>query len=347
MTPSYDKTALVIGATGTYGLHALEALAKHGWAIRALARDPAAAAGKLGPRSPIEWVKGDAMDVASVVAAAQGARLIVHAANPPGYRNWKGTILPMTENVIAAAKTSGARIVIPGNVYPFAPDAGPRIAEDAPQAPVTRKGKIRQAQEQRLREAVAEGVKVLILRSGDFFGPAAPNSALAWLTTRRPGRVTGVFSPGPGDVGHAYAYMPDLAETLARLMDAEDRLADFEVFHFRGHYLERNAELGEAIRRVTGRPNLPIRAFPWIAVRAAAPFVETFRELLEMRYLWKRPIGLDNAKLVAFLGAEPHTPLDVALRATLTDMVCLAEPKASAPAAGFESDRTAARASVA
>jgi nucleoside-diphosphate-sugar epimerase len=287
------------------------------------------------------------MDAASVVAAAQGVRLIVHAANPPGYRNWNGTILPMTDRVIAAARANGARLVIPGNVYPFAPDAGPSISEDAPQAPGTRKGKIRQAQEQRLREATAEGVKVLILRSGDFFGPAAPNSALAWLTTRSKDRVTRVFSPGPGAIGHAYAYMPDLAETLARLMDAEDRLADFEVFHFRGHYLERNAELGEAIRRVTGRPDLPIRPFPWIVVLAASPFVEMFRELLEMRYLWRRPIGLDNAKLVAFLDAEPHTPLDAALRATLTDMGCLPEPMPSCSSAGFEPGQSAARPSLA
>lgn len=322
---THDKTALVIGATGTFGLHAVEAMAKHGWTIRALARDPAAAAKKLGPRSPIQWVRGDAMDAASVVAAAQGAQLIVHAANPPGYRNWKGTILPMNESVIAAAKASGARIVIPGNVYPFAPQSGAQIREDAPQAPVTRKGNIRRAQERRLREAAAEGVKVLILRSGDFFGPAAPNSALAWLTTRSKGRLTGVYAPGPADNGHAYAYMPDLAETLARLLDAEDRLADFEVFHFRGHYLARNAEMGEAIRRVTRRPDLPIRPFPWIVVWTAAPFVEMFRELLEMRYLWNRPIGLDNAKLVAFLGAEPHTPLDTAVKATLVDMGCLEE----------------------
>ena len=347
MTQSNDKTALVIGATGTFGLHALEALAKHGWNIRALARDPAVAAQKVGPCSPIEWVKGDAMDAASVVAAAKGARLIVHAANPPSYRNWGGTILPMTESVIAAAKASGARLAIPGNVYPFAPDAGPCIDEEAAQAPATRKGKIRQAQERRLRDAVAEGVKVLILRSGDFFGPAAPNSALAWLTTRRNGRITGVFSPGPVDVGHAYAYMPDLAETLARLMDVEDRLADFEVFHFRGHYLARNAELGEAIQRVTGRPKLPIRPFPWIGVFAASPFVEMFRELLEMRYLWQRPIGLDNTKLSALLGAEPHTPLDTALRTTLTDMGCLADRKASASVGGYGADQPTARASLA
>jgi nucleoside-diphosphate-sugar epimerase len=61
-------------------------------------------------------------------------------------------------------------------------------------------------------------------------------------------------------------------------------------------------------------------------VYALSPFVELFRELLEMRYLQQRPIGLDNAKLVAFLGVEPHTPLDAAIRVTLDDMGCLPEP---------------------
>jgi hypothetical protein len=108
------------------------------------------------------------------------------------------------------------------------------------------------------------------------------------------------------------------------------------VFHFRGHYLARNAAFGEAMRRVTGNPKLPVRAFPWIVVRLAAPFNETFRELLEMRYLWRRPIGLDNGKLVGFLGEEPHTPLDRALAASLADMGCLDAP----PYAGLEVCRT-------
>ncbi len=178
-------------------------------------------------------------------------------------------------------------------------------------------------------------MKVLILRAGDFFGPASPG-ALGWLVQQGKERVTGVFLPGPGDVGHAYAYLPDVAETMARLVDAEDRLGRFEVFHFRGQWLAHNAAFGEAMRRVTGNARLPVRAFPWIVVRLAAPFNETFRELLEMRYLWKRPIGLDNAKLVRFLGEEPHTPLDQALAASLADMGCLAE----APYAGLEVCRT-------
>jgi nucleoside-diphosphate-sugar epimerase len=319
------KTALIIGATGTFGAHAAAALAKHGWRVRALARDPAAAAQKQGLNTPIEWVKGDAMDAASVVAAAQGAQLIVHAANPPGYRNWKGTVLPMTESAIAAAKATGARLAIPGNVYNFAPNLGAAIREDAPQTPVTRKGRIRVEMERRLRAASEAGVKVLILRSGDFFGPAAPNSALGWLTTRKQDRLTGVYATTRRPVGHAFAYMPDLAETLARLADAEDRLGAYEVFHFRGHWASA-VQFAEAVRRASGNPKLPIRGFPWLLVELAAPFNETFRELLEMRYLWRRPIGLDNAKLAHFLDEEPHTELDRALRTTLADMGVLAEP---------------------
>jgi nucleoside-diphosphate-sugar epimerase len=159
---------------------------------------------------------------------------------------------------------------------------------------------------------------VLILRAGDFFGPAAPNSALAWLTQKSRGRLTGVYSPGPS--AHGFAYMPDLGETLARVVDAEDRLGAFEVFHFRGHWMEDGRTIGQALRRVTGNAKLPVRAFPWIALYALAPFDETMREMLEMGYLWRQPIGLDNAKLVRFLGEEPHTPLDTALRATLADM---------------------------
>ena len=35
-----------------------------------------------------------------------------------------------------------------------------------------------------------------------------------------------------------------------------------------------------------------------------------------MRYLWPTSLRLDNARLVALLGAEPRTPLDAAVGAT-------------------------------
>ena len=49
----------------------------------------------------------------------------------------------------------------------------------------------------------------------------------------------------------------------------------------------------------------------------------TPREMMEMRYLWQRPVRLGNARLVAALGAEPHTPLERAVRTTLASLGCL------------------------
>ena len=109
-----SRTALIIGATGSFGGHVAAALLKHGWAIRALAREPASARRRCGDRMPIDWVLGDAMNATEVKAAAAGVDVIVHAANPPGYRNWRGLAPRMLASSVAAAKASGARIVLPG-----------------------------------------------------------------------------------------------------------------------------------------------------------------------------------------------------------------------------------------
>ncbi|HWW27924.1 MAG TPA: hypothetical protein VNZ85_18725, partial [Caulobacter sp.] len=117
-------------------------------------------------------------------------------------------------------------------------------------------------------------------------------------------------------------YLPDLAETMARLLDQADRLAPFEVFHFGGHSLAWG-EMAASVRRVTGRSNLPVKAFPWWLVAALSPVVPLFREMAEMRYLWRAPLALDDRKLQAFLGEVPHTPLDRAVEGSLRGLGCL------------------------
>jgi nucleoside-diphosphate-sugar epimerase len=314
-----EKTALVIGATGGVGGETAAALVARGWRVRALHRRPEEAA-KSSADARIEWVKGDAMDPASVLAAAQGVTVIVHGANPPGYRNWRGLALPMLDSTIAAARAVGARVVLPGTVYNYGPEVLPRVRETAEQSPRTRKGAIRVEMEARLREG---GVPVLIVRAGDFFGPHVKNS---WFSQGivRPGHpLRWLMYPGKADVGHGWAYLPDLARTIAALLDRASELEPFAVFHFRGHWFDRGVAMAETARRVGSAPKARIWPFPWFAVYLGAPFVETFRELIEMRWLWKQPLELVNDKLVAFLGEEPHTPLDVAMGETLRGLgVC-------------------------
>jgi nucleoside-diphosphate-sugar epimerase len=326
-----ERMALIVGATGGVGSETARALLAHGWRVRALTRDVARARQGQPELGRVEWVHGDAMNAADVVAAARGASVVVHAANPPGYKNWKGLALPMLESSIEAARVNGARVVLPGTVYNFGPDAPALIDEQVAQRPVTRKGKIRVAMEERLRAAAAEGVPVLIVRAGDFFGPRAGNS---WFSQGfvRPGKaLRSVTYPGQREAGHAWAFLPDLAETIALLLERAADLKAFEVFHFGGHGFARGVELAEAARRVAGLPVAPIRRFPWFAIYLLAPFNETFKEMLEMRYLWSRTLLLDNRKLVAFLGREPHTPLDDALSATLTGLGCMPGRTLGAP----------------
>jgi len=319
MTSTEQRTALVIGVTGGIGGEAAAALARGGWSVRALTRRAQPA------KAGTEWIEGDAMVAADVARAARGVQLIVHAANPPGYKDWERLVLPMLDNTIAAAKAEGARIVLPGTVYNFGLEAFPLIDETAPKAPTTRKGKIRVEMERRLKAASTQGAPVLIVRAGDFFGPHAGNNWFGQAVVKPGAPLKSVTEPSARGVAHAWAYLPDLAETMVRLLDQADRLAAFEVFHFGGHLLAWG-EMAASVRRVTGRPSLPVMSFPWWLVVALSPLVRIFGEMAEMRHLWREPLVLDDRKLRAFLGEVPHTPLDAAVATSLRGLRCLSDP---------------------
>jgi nucleoside-diphosphate-sugar epimerase len=75
----------------------------------------------------------------------------------------------------------------------------------------------------------------------------------------------------------------------------------------------------------TARPRLsPATKLPPPRPPLASPFVTTFREMREMRYLWRTHISMDNPRLIAVLGKEPHTPLDEAVEATLIGLGSIA-----------------------
>lgn len=323
-----NRIALVLGATGGIGGELASQLASGGWQVRALNRNPEGG----GKDARFQWIKGDAMVAADVMAAAKGASLIVHAVNPPGYRDWEKVVLPMLDNTIAAAEANGVRIVLPGTVYNYGPDAFPVITENAPQNPLTRKGKIRGEMERRLKAAAARGkAKVLIVRAGDFFGARAVNSWFSQGLAKAGIRPKAITYPGKRGVGHQWAYLPDLAETMLRLAE-HPGLDDFATFNFGGHWDAEGMSMIGAIRQALGEPFLPVKGMPWLIMRLASPFVHFFREVLEMRYLWQVPVHLDNAKLVAMLGSEPHTPLEEAVRTTLMATGCLGDepqPKAT------------------
>ena len=311
------NTALVLGATGGIGGEVARQLKEAGWSVHTLQRRGDQA---IENRNGITWFRGDAMNAQDVMAAAAGCTVIVHAVNPPGYRRWSELVLPMLDNSIAAATALRATIVLPGTVYNFGPDAFPVLTENSPQHPVTRKGAIRVEMERRLLAASTHGARVLIVRAGDFFGPQAGNNWFAQGLVKPGKSVRTISNPGRQGIGHQWSYLPDVARTMVELLARRDSLEPFAAFHMAGHWDADGAQMCEAIQRAVARRTgqAPrISAFPWWLLTLASPFVATFREMREMRYLWREPIRMDNSRLIARLGKEPHTALDAAVEATL------------------------------
>jgi nucleoside-diphosphate-sugar epimerase len=303
-----NKTALILGISGGFGGSVARALARQGWQIRTLVRDPA----RLPERfRGAEVVLGDAGDREIVRQAAAGADLVVYGVNPAGYR-WDGVALPMLENTASVAEDLGLTVVFPGNVYVLDPDDGPEFDEGAPLHPVTHLGELRRAMEMRLQRAAQQGARVIVLRMGDFIG-AGSRSAWMGQLLRRKGDGYTLSATGPRDLEHSWAYLPDAARVVVALVDKGDELEPYSVFHLRG-YRASLRQISDAVREATGK-EVRFTGFPWLLVYGMAPFSALFRGLAQMRYLWRRRVNLDEGKLARVLGGSvPRTPLAQALQ---------------------------------
>ncbi|MEY1554177.1 NAD-dependent epimerase/dehydratase family protein [Yoonia sp. R2331] len=274
------QTVLILGASGKIGSHAADTFLNAGWQVRRYDR-----------------ATGD------MTAAAMGADVIVNGLNPPAYQNWAVTIPAITQQVIAAAKASGATVIIPGNIYNYGDQPGV-LSENTPQTPNTRKGKIRVEMEQAYR---ASGVRTIVLRAGNFIDPNGNGDAMSMMLLRaiKQGKVTAMGDP---DVMQTYAYVPDWARAAQMLADKRDTLPTFADIPFPGHAFS-TTQLRDAIAQATGR-RITMTHFPWWLMTALAPVWTLARELREMRYLFEMPHTLSADRFDTVLPDFAPTPLE-------------------------------------
>ncbi|MDP3896354.1 MAG: NmrA family NAD(P)-binding protein [Mesorhizobium sp.] len=307
------KTIVVLGAAGRVGDAVARAFVDAGWRVKGVARN--AKTGDLAPG--VEPVQADATDRAALIAACAGADVIFNGLNPL-YTEWREKVMPMAENVIAAAEAAGATHLLPGNVYNYGHAVGLDTNEDAPFEASTDKAEIRIAMENLFRQRAAErGVQTIVLRAGDFFGGPRSGTWHDLMMLTKLGKD--VFTwPGPMDAPHAFAYLPDLALAFVALAEKRADLGRFETFHFAGHTMTgRDMQLATEV--AIGR-KLTTRGMPWTLLRAAGLFSPMMRELVKMSYLWRTPHSLDGAKLERTVGKLPSTDPVKAIRQIVADL---------------------------
>ena len=273
------RVALVAGASGGFGGAMAKALTAAGWEVRAYARG------------------------SDMAVAARGAEVIVNGLNPPRYHAWDRLIPEITEAVLSAAKASGARVLVPGNVYSLGVEPGPWTAE-TPHRPVTRKGRIRAEMEARYRAAAEAGqARVVILRGGDFILPGGRTGIYPEVVLKplAKGRIVSLGDPA---ARRAHAFLPDMARAGVALLDQE--APGFLDMPFAGHCFSID-DLAAEIGRQTGR-SPKVDRFGWWQLRLLSPVWELARELLEMRYLYDLPHAMDGSALSAALPGVRTTP---------------------------------------
>ena len=150
-----------------------------------------------------------------------------------------------------------------------------------------------------------DGVQVIILRAGDFYGGPKGGTWLDMMILKdlKKGRFTW---PGPWDLPHAFAYLPDLARAFVALAARRGELGLFERFHFAGHTMT-GEDMLAAAEQATGRRLKRVNV-NWTMLKLVGLFMPVVREVVKMSYLWRTAHSLDGARLEAVAGPLPSTP---------------------------------------
>ncbi|APX11044.1 NAD(P)H-binding protein [Tateyamaria omphalii] len=295
------SSVIVLGAKGRFGRAAVHAFSEAGWHVTRAGRGLSGA----------DCVEVDATDTAAVVSACAGQDVIVNAVHPP-YHQWAETVPRVTQAVIAAARASCATVMIPGNIYNYGREMPPVLREDTPWVANTRKGGIRIRMEQAYRDS---GVRTIVLRGGDFLDTRASGNWFESHIAPKAGQGKLTY-PGPRNLIHAWAYLPDMARAMVGLAERRQDFEGYEEFGFGGYALTGD-DLIAVVEQVIGKP-MRVSRLPWWAVRVTGLWSPLMREVIEMRYIWHRPHQVDGTKLRTALPGFRETPVQEAIATSLS-----------------------------
>jgi nucleoside-diphosphate-sugar epimerase len=258
-------------------------------------------------------VRLDASDADALIHAADGCSAIVICTNPP-YSQWRAEWPPIVDAVLRAARTTGADIVMVGNLYSYGTADMP-MTERSPEHPAESKGEVRRDLWATLRSASERGdVRAVEVRASDYFGPGA--TAEAHLGTR-------FFAPilaskrsqaiGDPSQPHSWAYLPDLASTVVAAAGYTGGWG--RIWHTPA---AANLSRTEICRQVNERYGVhgSISGLPSWLIRGLGVVNPVLREVAASSYQFRMPFLSDATETERELGASA-TPWETALDATV------------------------------
>ena len=282
---SDGPVVLVTGATGFVGSRLVSALADRGHRVRALTRR--ATGLEALERPGVEVVRGDLGDPTALVRAAEGTRLVFHAAARVSDWGPREAFLAAnvegTRNLVAACRVAGvARLVHLSSLTVLGlPRDGRLVDEQTPPARPARGDFYTESKlegETLVREAHGiGGLETTVLRPGAIWGPGDPNVVPRIVRLLRRGAMPYV---GGGRNLVGLVHVENLVRGL--LLAGSVPAAAGEVFHLTDGEEITAREAIDGIADALGVPR-PRLSLPFPVVLAVAALVEGTARALRLR----------------------------------------------------------------
>lgn len=309
----FMKKALVLGASGGMGYALVRELISHGVDVVAFARGEEKLKTLFGQQQNVEIYAGDALVAGEVSQAAQGVDIIFHAINFP-YPVWNTTHPLCMDIMIRVAEEQQAKIALVDNIYAYGAQHTEKVMENIIKEPHTKKGKIRLAMENKLKES---HVPSLIVHFPDFYGPFAENT-LFHETLKNVVQHKSANFVGSTHVAREYVYTFDGAKAMVELAFRDS--AYNQNWNIPATYPITGEELIKIIREETGYQK-SIRTVSKTMIRFIGVFQPFMREMVEMMYLTESPVVLSGQKYEAEIGPVPATSYQEGIKVTLESMM--------------------------
>jgi len=280
----------ILGAGGPISNELVKILAARGTPMRLVSRRPRPA------MAGTETLAADISDREHAIRAVAGSH-VVHLLVGLKYevKVWQEQWPCIMANTIEACKRAGAKLLFFDNVYMYGNVTSP-MTEETPNNPVSKKGEIRAQIATALMDEVRRGgLKAMIARAADFYGPADAQHGFPNIL------VFDAFAKGSkaqwlinDSAPHSLTFTPDAARGVAMLAERES--AWNQVWHLPTAAPPPMGKEFIAMAAETFRVKPGHRILNRGMIKVGGWFNPLVGELYEMLYQYDSPYIFDSTK---------------------------------------------------
>jgi nucleoside-diphosphate-sugar epimerase len=287
----------ILGAGGPIANELTPLLLHHQEPVRLVSRRPVT----QYPGAP--WLKADLTKRSELLEAVKGSSVIYMTAGLTYDRKvWAREWPLIAQNLVDAARETGARLLFFDNVYMYGRVQGP-MTENTPHHPSSVKGEIRARIARTMMDEAQKGnIRLTIARSADFYGTNSPNSVLDSMVLAKLARGQKAMWIGDPATLHSFTYVPDAARALYTL--GRNPETDNAVWHLPTAPALTGIELMELAARVFGARARYTKVNRFM-LKAIGLFNKPAGESAEMYYQNQYDYIFDSSRFEKAFGVRP------------------------------------------